>query len=254
MTVPLPLHRQAVSGRALARLRTWVAEVEAWPVGSHRWGHYYEETAAGAVPCRTENVSACHDGVRRLVEGVLGDIAADAATAAVADFKDKVNYKHPGGGGFGPHQDLPAYPGAPEVVSVLVALDACTEVSGCLWLAPEVSEPLPTDQRGTIDPAVASSLEWVPVDMHPGDALVLHGLAPHFSRANTGSQPRRVLVASYAPVGARYSRDRYYRERRASMLRSAAAGGTTRISTIDDFEGRRTSGDGHPSATACTHG
>ena len=52
-------------------------------------------------------MSACHDGFRALVEGDLSELSASVLGTGVADFKDKVNYKQPGGAGFSPHQDLP---------------------------------------------------------------------------------------------------------------------------------------------------
>ena len=250
--VHLPVHRAVIAGADLAALGSWTSEVERWPEGSHAWGHYFEETGQGTVPCRTENVSACHAGFRRLVEGPLREVAADAAGLDVVDFKDKINYKHPGGGGFSPHQDLKAYPGVSEVMSILLALDECTEASGCLWLASGVEELLPTDEGGVVDRGVVSTLRWTAVEMSAGDALCLHGLAPHFSRANTGPTRRRVLVASYAPPGEGYTRDRYYRARDDSMRRSAAVAGDGRISTLDDFEGRRTNA-GAQFSGPCTH-
>lgn len=253
MTSLLPVHRSVFGGQRLADLRMWASEVEAWPAASHVWGSYYEETPAGPVPCRTENVSACHPGFRHVVEGSLREVAAEAADCDVVDFKDKINYKHPGGAGFSPHQDLTAYPGVSQVMSVLLALDECSLVSGCLWLATGVQAVLPTDERGVVDAAVAATLEWEPVEMAAGDVVCLHGLAPHFSRANTGPSRRRVLVASYAPTGEGYSRERYYRARQASMRRSAAAGSDARISTLDDFEGRRTSDGASRTTGACTH-
>ena len=57
-------------------------------------------------------------------------------------FKDKLNYKQPGGAGFSPHQDVVAYPGVGRVLSVLVAVDECSLESGCLWLADGVDSEL----------------------------------------------------------------------------------------------------------------
>src|SRR6478752_10242811 len=111
------------------------AAVEAWPAGSHVWGHYAEQTAHGAAICRTENVSACRADVRALVDGPLRAIATARLGVEAEAFKDKINYKQPGGAGFRPHQDRHAYPGVPRVLSVLVAIDECSRTSGCLWLA-----------------------------------------------------------------------------------------------------------------------
>jgi Phytanoyl-CoA dioxygenase (PhyH) len=237
----------------VADLQSWTSEVESWPAGSHVWGHYLEETASGAVLCRTENVSACHQGFRSLVEGPLEEIASKALADVAADFKDKINYKHPGGGGFSPHQDLTAYPGVSEVVSILLAIDECTLASGCLWLATEVDEQLPTDDRGVILEEVVSSLEWHPIELGPGDTVCLAGSAPHFSKANEGATRRRVLVASYAPRQEGYTRGHYYAAREASMTRSSETGEDFRISTLADFEGRRSRDVETKAAETCTH-
>jgi len=246
--------RSVVTGSALARLRAWVADVEAWPVGSHVWGHYAEQTDAGPVACRTENVSACHGGVRRLVDGPLRAVAAEALGTDVTAFKDKLNYKRPGGAGFRPHQDLLAYPGVARVLSVLVAVDPCTATSGCLWLAAGVQEALPTDDRGVVRDDVATSLRWEPVELAPGDAVCIGGLAPHFSEANRSASPRRVLVASYAPTEDGYRREDYYDARRRTMERAASLDGQFRISTLADFEGVEVPVAGRAdSAGGCVH-
>ena len=114
-----PSARSVVSGTASQTLQEWTSEVEAWPAGSHVWGHYAEQTATGEAICRTENVSACHAGFRGLVQGRLRELSASVLGSDVVDFKDKVNYKQPGGAGFSVHQDLPAYPGVGTVISIL---------------------------------------------------------------------------------------------------------------------------------------
>ncbi len=213
MTVVAPIRRAVVPGAELEALRAWAGEVEAWPVGSHRWGQYAERTATGEAVCRTENVSACHDGFAGLVGGALAGLAASALGVEVVDFKDKINYKQPGGAGFSAHQDLAAYPGASRVMSILVAIDECSTASGCIWVASGVEELLPTDDRGVVVPTVVSSLSWSPAELAPGDAVCIGGLTAHYSEANKSSAPRRVLVASYAPEGEGYDRERYYAAR-----------------------------------------
>ena len=163
--------------------------------------------------------------------------AAEALGTDVTAFKDKLNYKRPGGAGFRPHQDLLAYPGVARVMSVLVAIDPCTTASGCLWLAAGVEEALPTDDGGVVQADVAAALDWEPVELAPGDAVCIGGLAPHFSEANHSASPRRVLVASYAPTDDRYRREHYYDARRRAMERATSADDRFRISTLADFEG-----------------
>lgn len=243
--------RGALSAQQTASLQEWVAAVEAWPAASHRWGHYAEQTAHGPRICRTENVSACHDGVAALVAGPLAALAEDHFGAAAAGFKDKINYKQPGGAGFSPHQDVLAYPGADEVVSILVAVDECTTTSGCLWLAEGVDDVLPTDDRGVVRADVAADLAWQPVELAPGDLVAFGGLTPHYSEANRSDAPRRVFIASYAPEREGYDRSHYYRARGSHMQQATERDGRFRISTLADFEG--TEVESGPVPDACTH-
>jgi ectoine hydroxylase-related dioxygenase (phytanoyl-CoA dioxygenase family) len=233
-------------------LQRWVAEIERWPSGSHNWGHNAEQTPAGAAICRTENVSACHPGVAMLVGDALRGLAAAALGEPATAFKDKVNYKQPGGAGFSPHQDRLAYPGVERVLSVLVAIDECSAESGCLWLADGVDGPLPTDDRGVVRPDVAADLAWSAAELAPGDAVCIDGLAPHYSEANRSVRPRRVLVASYAPAREGYGREHYYSAREAEMTRASAEDGRFRISTLADFDGAEVPTDTQ-AVGRCTH-
>jgi hypothetical protein len=224
-------------GTDVRALAGWADAVGSWPVGSHVWGQYAEQIGERVAVCRTENVSACHAGIAALVEGRLRDVASRRLGEPAAAFKDKINYKQPGGAGFRPHQDRLAYPGVTSVLSILVAIDECAVQSGCLWLADEVDDLLPTDDRGVVRDDVVESLHWEPAELAPGDAVLLDGLAPHYSEANRGDSPRRVLVASFAPAAEGYSRDHYYSARADSMDRATASDGRFRISTLADFEG-----------------
>jgi hypothetical protein len=248
-----PIRRGVVTGGDLDALQAWAVEVGTWPAGSHRWGQYAERTSTGEAVCRTENVSACHDGFAGLGRGALAGLAATALGVDVVDFKDKINYKRPGGAGFRPHQDLRAYPGATRVVSILVAIDECTTASGCLWLALEVDALLPTDGRGVVAPDVASALSWSPAELAPGDAVCIGGLTPHYSEANNSSAPRRVLVTSYAPAGDSYDRDSYYAARTREMERATARDDRFRISTLADFDGIEVEGDRAGAPKECWH-
>jgi hypothetical protein len=252
MPVTSALRTGVLTNAQAEALAGWADVAEAWPVGSHVWGQYAEQIGGGVAVCRTENVSACHPGVAALVDGALREVATDAVGEPAAAFKDKVNYKHPGGAGFRPHQDRLAYPGVERVLSVLVAVDECTTESGCLWLAGGVDEPLPTDDRGVVRADVVESLQWEPAELAAGDAVLLDGLAPHYSEANRGDRRRRVLVASYAPASEAYSRDRYYSARADTMRRASQRDGRFRISTLADFDGIEVAG-GDAGTDRCSH-
>jgi hypothetical protein len=247
-----PLRTGVLTDTEANAVAGWADTIESWPVGSHVWGQYAEQIADRVAVCRTENVSACHPGLAALVDGPLREIAAGALGEPVSAFKDKINYKHPGGAGFRPHQDRLAYPGVARVLSILVAIDECTTESGCLWLAEGVGEPLPTDDRGVVRDDVVGSLRWEPAELAAGDAVLLDGLAPHYSDANRGESRRRVLVASYAPAGEHYSREDYYSARAEAMRLASKKDGRFRISTLADFDGVEVALD-KPASDRCTH-
>lgn len=253
MSATEALQRELLNDAQLEELRRSTDVIETWPAGSHVWGQYAEQTSGGGVAiCRTENVSACAPAVAALVDGPLRAAASALLGEDATAFKDKINYKQPGGAGFRPHQDRVAYPGVERVVSLLVAIDACTTESGCLWLAAGVDEVLPVDDRGVVHDDVASTLDWTAVPLEPGDAVALDGLAPHYSEANRSDAARRVLVASYAPTAEGYTRDHYYAARAETMRRASEGDGRFRISTLADFEGVEVD---TPDAAhdACTH-
>lgn len=245
------VRRELLDAEQMEALRAWTDEVEAWPTGSHVWGHYAEHTADGPRICRTENVSTCHPGIAALVAGPLADCAAAALGEPVTAFKDKINYKQPGGAGFSPHQDKVAYPGVGRVMSILVAIDDCSLESGCLWLASGVEEVLPVDDRGVVRADVAQELAWFSAELVAGDAVCIDGLAPHYSESNRGSAARRVLVASYAPTSEHYTRAHYYAQRSERMRDETEKDGRFRISTLADFQGEEVATDA--ATDACTH-
>ena len=104
---------RAFLGDEVARdLGVWTDEIAAWPEVPGRWMRYYERRrgdAAGKMLARIENFVPYHERLAALFTGprVLG-LLADCVGEPVVLFKDKINFKLPGGAGFAPHQDAPA--------------------------------------------------------------------------------------------------------------------------------------------------
>jgi hypothetical protein len=226
-----PVRSALLSSDEVRALQGAAAAIQAWPAGSHVWGHYAEQTENGPAICRTENVSACDPTVSVLVKGLLAEVAEAALGEPAIAFKDKMNYKQPGGAGFSPHQDVVAYPGV---------------------LAEGADSALDTDDRGAVRADLVAALTFRPAELRAGDAVCIDGFAPHYSEANRSPHARRVLVASYAPVSEGYSRAQYYETRRAVMDDASARDGRFRISTLADFEGDEVTPD-EIAADSCTH-
>jgi hypothetical protein len=76
---------------------------------------------------------------------------------------------------------------------------------------------------------------------------------PHYSEANKSAAGRRVLVASYAPAGDRYDRERYYAAREHAMDEATARDDSFRISTLADFEGVEVAESSTAALGTCWH-
>jgi hypothetical protein len=223
----------------LALLRSWVDEVAAWPDGAGPWLHHRELTETGPQLCRTENFVPFHDGLRALLTtGGMIDTASALLGEPAVLYKEKVNYKLPGGAGYAPHQDAPAYRFVQTHVSCMVAVDDATIDNGCLEVASgQHHELLPTDAAGCIRADVVAALEWRPVEVRAGETLWFHSRTPHRSGPNLGATPRRALYPTYNALREGDLRAAYYAQKR-SELEVAGDSDRVAVSLIGDFQGR----------------
>jgi ectoine hydroxylase-related dioxygenase (phytanoyl-CoA dioxygenase family) len=153
-------------------------------------------------------------------------------------YKEKINYKLPGGAGYSPHQDAPAYPMIDVHVSAMVAVDDADESNGGLEVVSRCFDTvLPLDERGCIEPSVVERLDWQLVPLRAGHTLWFHSRTPHRSGPNRSDQPRRALYSTYNAAGEGDLRNAYYETKRAAFAASPP-GDRARVSLIGDFEGR----------------
>lgn len=215
-------------------LRDWIDEVSRWPAEGGGGLHHFEETPRGPRLSRSEELIDHHEGLRQLLRsGSIVEAAGDLLGEPALLYKEKINYKHPGGGGYAAHQDAPAYEFVDTHVTCLVGVDPATEENGCLSFAagPIRKELLPMDDRGCLTVEAVAQLPWEPVPTEPGDALFFSSYTPHFSPPNLTDEPRRLLYVTYSPAAAGDLRARYYADKRASLKEG-------RISKIGHFRGR----------------
>jgi 2-aminoethylphosphonate dioxygenase len=225
-----------------ARLRAWADEVSSWPdgAGPGAWLHYREMTDAGPALCRTENIVPHHAGLRALLcTGTLAATAGALLGEPAVLYKDKLNHKLPGGAGYAPHQDAPAYRFVDVHVSCMVAIDDADEANGCLEVVSGAHDRLwPTDAAGCLTGEVVASLDWRPVPVRGGDTLWFHSRTPHRSGPNTTVRPRRALYPTYNARSAGDLREDYYRQKAAELAAAPAGGERVAVSLIGDFQGR----------------
>lgn len=217
-------------------LADWVDDVSAMGDDSGVL-HHRERTADGVQLCRTEDFAPYHHELGGLLtSGVLVVLASLLLGEPAVLYKEKINYKLPGGAGFSAHQDAPAYRFVDVHVSCLVAIDDIDLHNGCLEVASGVHRSiLPMDGRGCIRTDIADGLDWRPVPLRAGEVLWFDSRTPHRSGPNRSTRSRRALYPTYTAASAGDLRRAYYAAKRSEF--AASADGDSRISLIGDFEG-----------------
>ena len=212
--------RDAVSAERQAELRAWAEELEAWPETPGAWMKYFEPGADRRL-CRVENFLPHHAGLRALfgsdaLEAWLRELIGDAPRV----FKDKINFKLPGGDGFTAHQDAPAFAqfGQRYHVTVMLGVDATTVANGCLELVYGRAPERLLDQApdGTLAPGVVAELDWRPLETAPSDVVIFDSYLPHRSGPNRSAGARRAFYVTYNRARDGDVREAYFaRKRRA---------------------------------------
>ena len=208
---------------AVNDVRIWTDNIQGLPQAPGKYMKYFEDSLSAPgtrILSRVENFCPYHAGFDALARGpeILGTIAELFGEAAVL-FKDKINFKMPGGDGFKAHQDVQAgwQDYAALHITALVSIDAADEENGCLEVAGgggrggligKMWEPLSEDE---LDEA---AFELVPTE--PGDAIIFDSLLPHRSAPNMSDRPRRVLYLTYNRLSEGDHRAQYYADKRLS--------------------------------------
>ena len=111
-------------------------------------------------------------------------------------FKEKINFKLPGAGGFEPHQDN--QPGWDDYAtyfdSALIPIESNSLGNGCLELAEGHHRRGWLGERWKpLTPAQLEGVEFEPYPMEPGDVVFFDCYVPHRSEPNRSASARRNL-------------------------------------------------------------
>ncbi|MCB9644692.1 MAG: phytanoyl-CoA dioxygenase family protein [Myxococcales bacterium] len=201
-------------------LFAWVADLEGRPETPGKWMKYFESSPQGErLLCRVENFLAYHEGFDSLLQGerLLAILSTLMEEEAIL-YKEKINFKLPGGNGFGAHQDAPAFTtfGQTYHITLMISIDASDMENGCLEMVPGAHQQgiLPSTASGEVDPDYAQGLTWVPVPTEAGDILLFDSYIPHRSGPNNSQRPRRALYVTYNRASEGSFRDAYYAQKR----------------------------------------
>lgn len=225
----------------VSELSEWAEQLADWAEIGGPGLHHFEQTNDGPRIARSEDLVGCHAGLASFIcEGAIIDWVGDLLGEPAVLYKEKINYKQPGGAGFAPHQDATAYRFVDHHISVMVPVDSATPENGGLYFARGYERGQMPDERGCIDPDVAAELNWEPASVHPGDVVLFDSYAPHKSGTNGSSDPRRAYYLTYNAASLGDFRARYYADKLAEFDKEGHSfdGARARISVNDDFLGR----------------
>jgi hypothetical protein len=213
--------RGALDDGERAQLRRWTDELEAWPETPGRWMKYFEPGETRLL-CRVENFLPYHDGLRALLSRFdLARCLEELLGEPPRLFKEKLNFKLPGGAGFAPHQDAPAFTSFSQTyhVTLMLGADATTPENGCLEIVDgfDRTETLPQAEDGTLREDVVAKLDWHALPTEPGDVVLFDSYVPHRSGPNRSSAPRRALYVTYNRASEGDRRDEYFALKRKAF-------------------------------------
>jgi len=189
---------QMWSGDDLKALVKHSAEMDTWPEMAGKWMKYFEKNKLKGKPGhdgadepdkilqRVENFLEYNSELDRLINGsrLLGMIEQLFGEPAVL-YKEKINYKLPGGDGFNPHQDVAAgwwMYGQTLHISVLIGIDEATPENGALELVRGQfgarRERISPDWK-EIPKETCDQLKWEMARTRPGDICFFDSFVPH---------------------------------------------------------------------------
>jgi len=204
-------------------LISWTDEIAQWQETPGKWMSYFAKSLKddSRLLHRVENFFPYHEGYNTMFNGsaflsLLNQLFGEETVM----YKEKINFKYPGGESFKPHQDHAAgwwMYGQTLHISVLVSIDSASKSNGCLEVVSgRHKEGLLSEPYKELPDDLVNTLDWIPVETEPGDVVFFDSFVPHKSEANMSDTPRRVLYATYNKKSEGDYREQYYADKRKS--------------------------------------
>lgn len=208
------LYPGAFGDGEMAQIERWHQEIAALPEESGKHWVFHEQSLKDPdvdLISRIEKISPFHEGFREL-SNVLKAPTAQLLAEPAALFKEKINFKMPGGEGFTPHQDSQAgwetY--ASYFVTVMVCVDEATAKNGCLQMAAGYHKKGIMREWEPLNDSDMSGMDFVEMPTYPGDIAFFDSYAPHRSEPNMSETIRRLYFATYNKASEGEHLEAYY--------------------------------------------
>jgi 2-aminoethylphosphonate dioxygenase len=188
--------------------------------------------------CRVEDLLSYEVDFEYLISARVSPILAELTEEDYVPFKDKLNFKWPGGGAFDAHQDYPAYQNIKpkSFVTAMISIDEATEENGYLYFAGGWKESLKGESflkngnidlrraiipyyvdgemHGCIKKEFITKLDWKGMHTTPRDLVLFNAFLPHYSNKNMSNNSRRAIFITYNKLTEGVHKDTYYKMKR----------------------------------------
>ena len=194
------VYRGLFDAHEIADLTRWTDEVMAYPEQPGKYMKYFEESCLTGerILSRVEDIEPYHGQFSRVFnsEKLKGVCTRLFGTESVL-YKDKINFKLPGGAGFKAHQDVQAGWGY-----LCRATYHDPGQHRCLQYRERLhgngpGQAYPGIDRREVEAPGRRRLDYAPIPTEPGDTIFFDSFAPHRSKDNLTNNPRRVLYVTY---------------------------------------------------------
>ncbi len=210
--------RGAFGAAEMDRIDRWANELLAWKEEPGKHWVFWEDSLrepGHRIVSRIENIAPFHEGFHALTDALKG-MCEQLFDAPAVLFKEKINFKMPGGDGFKPHQDSQAgwerY--ASDFVSVLVTIDEATIDNGCLQVVRGHQHRGLYNAWEPLNQQDMASMAFVHCPTKRGDVILFDSYTPHASDPNMTDKVRRIYFATYNRLSEGDHLERYYADKR----------------------------------------
>lgn len=214
------LVRGMYSAEEVQAISEWTDEVASRPEAAGKYMMYFETSQddGARILCRIENFVPYHEGFATLITARrMQQAVSELFDEPAVLFKDKINFKLPGGDGFKEHQDVQAgwddY--ADLHITAMIAVDETNEENGSLEMIPGMhNQGLLGAKWAPLTEGDTDHIPYIAVHCQAGDAVFFDSFAPHRSFPNHTDKARRVLYITYNKSSQGDSREQYYADKR----------------------------------------
>jgi len=148
---------------------------------------------------RIEYFLDLYDELKSLIEVRVIPLLVELTKNKYLLFKEKINFKMPGGGGFKAHQDAPAFKRfvRHEMLVVMIPIHETTLNNGCLHIANYFNQTEMPHIEGQIPDDHLREISWLPVQQKPKDLCIFSSYLIHKSGPNYTECPRSCYFLTF---------------------------------------------------------